>query len=681
MAAKTFKKLCGWAGHENPWLVREQFRLLSDSGMFGHKLKARKARPEYFSLHRVARKVIGKDVGGGIQEIGDCFPAGTMVRMADGTEKPIEQVKIGDFVVTGKNRVRMVTDTIAKEFSGELVYLRGKGCLREVGATPDHRFVQVNKPRNVRGGNAEFLWTAIGEWQDDTNSLLPSCLGYEKETVYDLDDGRSVKLDERLGRLIGLFLAEGSIDNNQQDKPCRVRFAFGRHENDLVDDTVRLFGDIFGSSPRIHNLPSKPSVTLVDVNDSPVARLFASIISGNVYSKRVPSRVKISNNQTKLAVIKGWMDGDGHGRVNEVNGGNVCVGVGVSASMDLLQDMYELSLSCGLKPNFQPRKVVVGGGVKTRHPSGQIALYGESAFAIFPELREKSFSGKRRPWTRRADMTKYGLATKSSIVRREVFTGTVYCLEVEGDHSFVANGYAVHNCVSWGAKHAVEYLQCCDILIRGESEKFRPVFSPYYYGTGRVYVGKGQMGNQDGSLGSWMAAAVKKYGTLWANESGVPPYSGAVAKAYGDPRPENDLDKWLNTAKPFLVKDTVNISTFDQLCDEIASGRAVTIASGVGFRMTPGRDGYHEMSGSWPHQMCIYGYGPDYALICNSWGDVHGKLKDFHENDDLPIGTIRARKKAVERIISEGETFSFTNVEGFPEQDLDKALFDIIGKD
>lgn len=446
MAAKTFKKLCGWAGHENPWLVREQFRLLSDSGMFGHKLKARKARPEYFSLHRVARKVIGKDVGGGIQEIGDCFPAGTMVRMADGTEKPIEQVKIGELVLTHKNQVKPVTDTIIKSYKGSVVTLSSLGNNRSVTATPDHRFVWSNASGNMD-------WKSIGNMQ----------VG---DVVYFLHDGK------------GVFVWSGISNVSGQD-----------------------------------------------------------------------------------------------------------------------------------------------------------------------------------------------------------FVGDVYCLEVEGDHSFVANGYAVHNCVSWGAKHAVEYLQCCDILIRGESEKFRPVFSPYYYGTGRVYVGKGQMGNQDGSLGSWMAAAVKKYGTLWANESGVPPYSGAVAKAYGDPRPENDLDKWLNTAKPFLVKDTVNISTFDQLCDEIASGRAVTIASGVGFRMTPGRDGYHEMSGSWPHQMCIYGYGPDYALICNSWGDVHGKLKDFHENDDLPIGTIRARKKAVERIISEGETFSFTNVEGFPEQDLDKALFDLIGKD
>ena len=33
-----------------------------------------------------------------------------------------------------------------------------------------------------------------------------------------------------------------------------------------------------------------------------------------------------------------------------------------------------------------------------------------------------------------------------------------------------------------------------------------------------MYVGNGQMGNGDGSTGSWMAEAVRKYGTLFRDE-------------------------------------------------------------------------------------------------------------------------------------------------------------------
>jgi hypothetical protein len=60
----------------------------------------------------------------------------------------------------------------------------------------------------------------------------------------------------------------------------------------------------------------------------------------------------------------------------------------------------------------------------------------------------------------------------------------------------------IGDCVSFGAKNAIEYLMCCERLLKGDAEKFRPVFAPYLYRTGRIYVGGGQLGNGDGSLGS-----------------------------------------------------------------------------------------------------------------------------------------------------------------------------------
>lgn len=237
----------------------------------------------------------------------------------------------------------------------------------------------------------------------------------------------------------------------------------------------------------------------------------------------------------------------------------------------------------------------------------------------------------------------------------------------------------IGDCVSWGGKHAGEYTGCSDLLMRKETEKFQWIFAPYYYGTSRVYIGGGRLGNSDGSLGSWLAAAVERFGTLFENIAGVPKYSGSIAKRWGDPKPADDLDKWVNTAKPFLIRKAVKINNWDELCDAIANGYGCTVASDQGFKMTPNRNGYHDASGTWMHQMCIFGYGPDYALIANSWGDVHGQLTDFHEADQLPIGTIRARKSVVERMIAQGETFAFTQFDQLQEQRLDRALFNPLG--
>lgn len=675
------------SGEESGWPGSEQaavgYQMVKDDYNFVdfQIVGAIGAPPKFSENYRVARKVLGQDIGGklSVQLIGDCFPAGTMVRMADGTEKSIESVQVGDKVISHFGKSRTVTDTIAKNYDGDLVYVRGKGSPREVGATPDHQFVQVNVPRNCRQSDAEFVWMPVGEWKDQSHALLPTTLGEEKRTIFTTEDGKGIELDSRMGRLIGLFLAEGSIDKNDRG-PYRLRFSFGRHEVPLVEEVCGLAKELFGLNASIHNLPSKPSVTLVDICNVSIARLFANLIPGKVYTKRVPACIRTSSKSVRFATVKGWIDGDGHSRVDEINGGLSAKTVGVSASIPLLQDMYELCLSCGLKPNLNFRKVRVGKGVKTRQPSGQVALYGESALAFCPELREKaSSSGKRKPWARRGDMTELGMAVRTSIVRREAFSGKVFCLEVEEDHSFVANGYAVHNCVSWGMKHAIEYLSCVDILMRKDAEEFHHIFAPYIYGISRVQVGGGRMSG-DGSIGSWAAAGVMKYGTIFVNKNECPPYGKDIARKWGSKGPDA---KFIDIGKKYLVQSAAKVKTWDDLVAGLANGYSCTVASDQGFEMTPGADGYHDPSGSWAHQMCIYDYclvDQEHAYIANSWGDSHGVVKNPGTGEEMPRGTLKVKRKTIERMIGQGDTFLVSQFNGFPNQDIPAALFDLVGK-
>lgn len=271
------------------------------------------------------------------------------------------------------------------------------------------------------------------------------------------------------------------------------------------------------------------------------------------------------------------------------------------------------------------------------------------------------------------------------IEHKEVSNLPVYCLEVEDDHSFIANGFAVHNCVSFGAKNALEKLECIEIVQGGEREEFHPIFPPFFYGTGRVFVGKAELGpNEDGSSGSWMAAAVMKYGALRSDEAGVPTYSGQVARKWGyKPGPPANF---VDVAKTFLVKSAARLRSFDEVVAAIANGYPVTIASNQGFNMMPSSTGFHEPGREpWPHQMCIIGadtkYKTPYGIIENNWGDSHGRLKDFDDMHDLPIGCLRVRAEIIDRMVKSGEAFAYSAFSGFPSKDdgwLDEALFDII---
>jgi hypothetical protein len=241
----------------------------------------------------------------------------------------------------------------------------------------------------------------------------------------------------------------------------------------------------------------------------------------------------------------------------------------------------------------------------------------------------------------------------------------------------------IGDCVSFGAKNAIEYLMCAEILIKGDREQFTPIFPPYLYGTGRVFIGGGQLGNQDGSSGAWMAQAVIKYGTIPSNTPNCPPYSGSVAKKWGaKPGPSAGF---VAVGKTHPVKSAAKVNSWEELVAAIVNGYPVTISSNQGFTMEAAGNGFHQPRGNWAHQMCFIGvddeYAQPYALILNSWGDAHGHLKSFDGEDDLPVGVLRVTKSAAEGMIRSGEAFAYGNFDGFPEQGdaLDEKMFKIVG--
>ena len=234
------------------------------------------------------------------------------------------------------------------------------------------------------------------------------------------------------------------------------------------------------------------------------------------------------------------------------------------------------------------------------------------------------------------------------------------------------------DCVAFGAKNAVEYLQCAEIYA-GQSEGFRPVFPPFLYATGRVLAGGGRLRGRAGSLGSWQAAAVMEHGVLRSDAEGVPAYSRAVADAWGDGR---GFREFLHVAKDHPVAAAARVRSWDEACAAVANGSPVTVASDCGFTMKPGRDGYHERRGSWPHQMCVTGVCADparpWAALLNSWGDAHGVVRDFENpggnpgaGPHWPAGTLRIRRAALEEILRTGEAYAYAGFAGFAPRRID----------
>lgn len=241
----------------------------------------------------------------------------------------------------------------------------------------------------------------------------------------------------------------------------------------------------------------------------------------------------------------------------------------------------------------------------------------------------------------------------------------------------------IGDCCSFGNKNAVEYLQCCQIIL-GNLNQWHPIFPPYSYGTGRK-IGN-MMGGGDGSTGIFTAQASNEYGELNSDAEGVPEYSGDVAKKWGNS--ESAWSKFTSTAKQHLVKSTAKISTWDDLIAAITNLYPVTLASSVGYEMKPRSDQFHHRGESWGHQMTIIGVDngdiskniEPHAIILNSWADVMGgPLQDFRDPSlTLPVGIIRARKADIMAAIKEDDTWAYSSFDAFELQSLPSSFFEML---
>lgn len=85
----------------------------------------------YYTLAAAGVDAVRAGVGGG------CFLAGTTIKVFNSDDKPIEDVEVGDFVLTHKNRYREVLDTTTLYKDEELVEING------ITSTTSHEYFVV----------------------------------------------------------------------------------------------------------------------------------------------------------------------------------------------------------------------------------------------------------------------------------------------------------------------------------------------------------------------------------------------------------------------------------------------------------------------------------------------------------------------------------------------------------
>lgn len=390
-----------------------------------------------------------------------CFVPDTNIITSEGIKK-IKDICIGDSVLTHKGRFKRVKRTFARHYNGDIVTIKAKG-FDEVSSTPNHPFIiseSIGYANRISGSEKikksidikarEKHPTRAGKYnvQNFDYGMLPrfrinndECIIDISESIHDSENlsiendyiimdnfnanpiNRYIKLDNRFGRLIGLFLAEGCVGDGRQ-----VLFYFNVKEDALCNEVMLSLKKIFGIKSKRTKAGENLSAARICATSKPLARFFMQF--GHLApNKHIPEWVFKTNKDFIDGIINGLVDGDGI-KYKDAWGF-------VSSSISLIWQCRMIILSKGIYASFYKKEKNTG----FVEPEKAKPLY-HCAWKL---------NGKGNHFVINDDFVK-GFIKKKETTE---YSGLVYNVEVEDDNTYTTTGGVVHNCNAYGQSIAL----------------------------------------------------------------------------------------------------------------------------------------------------------------------------------------------------------------------------------
>lgn len=397
--------------------------------------------------------------------IEECVVEGTLIITNRGV-KPVQDLEPGDEVLTHRGRFRPILN-LSKRQTTELCRVEAKS-LDPLVLTPEHPVyaAKLSKLRGLEGVDwvsakdviARKYRNVVRKGKEVREAYpsqchactLPVVKAERLRKTLDLrdwlslpsgkkyriveDDARvatthgtikAIKweqpLDHAFGRIIGLFLAEGSSNRYQ------ATWSFNhKTEQDLVDEVTSFARIRLGISTSISN---RGSVTNVNIN-APILERFFDEFGHGAPNKRIPQWVWEAPKSFITGIISGYADGDGY---RAPNGIVDCTTV----SPSLAWGIRLLGLMIG-----QPMTVL------SARKAGKATIAGRTCktkktYKIL--WREKRYNNGATLTTK--ELAMHSVMKKSNIqTKNPVY---VYNMDVLEDNSYCTTGGIVHNCAQF----------------------------------------------------------------------------------------------------------------------------------------------------------------------------------------------------------------------------------------
>jgi len=375
-----------------------------------------------------------------------CLPAGDRVLTPVGL-RAIDDIQIGDPVLTHRGRYRPVREVFRREYTGDLIELTAYGFGHTLRVTPNHP-VLVQCGGEWRYHPAEHLHLGdVVARPILTGATIPTAIPCwvgrgrhpEQLTMLAVKD---------LLTLFGYYLAEGSIGSNGD-----VVFYFGPAERGLAEDCQRRIHTLgFGAQ-----IDPRPTSLAVQAH-GPLARVLERECGRGAEGKHLSPLLLSLTVEESEELLRAYIAGDGYEyRAAYLRASTV--------SEQLALDIALLANRVGWKANIneqdRPATCVIEGRTVAQLPLWDILIHCE------PHLKQKVWLENGYQCGRIRE------------IHRVPYHGLVHNIDVEDDHTYVTPAMTVHNChehlTYWSLASFAWFLDRCGVDLQITHAERRPI--------------------------------------------------------------------------------------------------------------------------------------------------------------------------------------------------------------
>ena len=395
-----------------------------------------------------------------------CFVPGSPV-ITDQGIKNIEDIQIGDKVLTHKGNFKSVTNTMSKQFSGDIISLNIAGIKSPIECTPNHSFYAKPSKKNHKGTNTGQRILLDPEWTA-ANSLESTDSSKKNHYLIIPEAQSTIECDfsNEFCFLIGYYMAEGSLGGNGS------QVSFACHTKEINVKTIlqkaieneypkERFADSPSTQHRRRNNICGPRLrgsfstrslqgTNSSLNSVGIKELHEYLKScGKSDYKTFPKDIINFNEEQAAYCIAGYLMGDGHFASTGIKSSSISKNL--NAGLKILYSKLKIGPSeCTLKRGYEA--YICSDKLSISKPQYSLTLSKEDSLKIInfidsQELLKSTFTSKLINIPKVKNQKNFNSLNKRlKSTCKKPYNGIVYNLEVEDDESYTIDGIAVHNC-------------------------------------------------------------------------------------------------------------------------------------------------------------------------------------------------------------------------------------------